>query len=524
MSSSPLLAYRIIEFFTVFSALAELLVCRKCKQAIRFEETSSRGLGFKLVVICKCGKNFIQSGPFVNTGYEINRRIVLVMRLLGVANEGINLFCNFMDLCKGLSQSSYDRILDYLHTAISSVFSYCCEKAVEEEKKENEKNERPLLHLKVSGDGSWRKRGFQSLFGVTTLIGYYSGKIIDLLVKSSMCVQCDRKKKELNTEEFLKWYDEHKEDCTRNHEGSAGKMEVDSVLEMFQRSEEQFGVKYSNYVGDGDSKTFKALLDAEPYGKDLIVTKSECIGHVQKRMGSRLRNLKKTQKLSGKGKLTDALIKKLTLYYGLAIRRNIDSVENMKKAIFATYYHMCSTDKEPNHTYCPSGVDSWCHWKKAEAMEVDPTLIPHPAPLHPDVKEHLLPIYEDLSKDDLLNRCLGGHTQNANESFNNLIWRLAPKHLHSGSKTVEISAYIAAGVFNEGLSTILRVMNAMEIIVGKQSLAYAQLKDSERIQKQDTRTSLASQEARKARKELHQTNNQMYEDIEGLLYAPGIAD
>jgi len=28
------------------------------------------------------------------------------------------------------------------------------------------------------------------------------------------------------------------------------------------------------------------------------------------------------------------------------------------------------------------------------------------------------PIYEELSKDELLNRCLGGYTQNSNKSFN----------------------------------------------------------------------------------------------------------
>ncbi|KYQ55491.1 hypothetical protein ALC60_05553, partial [Trachymyrmex zeteki] len=59
-------------------------------------------------------------------------------------------------------------------------------------------------------------------------------------------------------------------------------------------------------------------------------------------------------------------------------------------------------------------------------------------PLHPDVQKHILPIYENLSKEDLLQRCLGGYTQNANESFNSTVWRLAPKHLHCGLKIIEI--------------------------------------------------------------------------------------
>ncbi|EFN70337.1 hypothetical protein EAG_13579, partial [Camponotus floridanus] len=52
----------------------------------------------------------------------------------------------------------------------------------------------------------------------------------------------------------------------------------------------RINLKYINYIGDGDSKTYKGIVDAKPYG-DFIVAKKECIGHVQKRMGSRLRNL-----------------------------------------------------------------------------------------------------------------------------------------------------------------------------------------------------------------------------------------
>lgn len=47
-------------------------------------------------------------------------------------------------------------------------------------------------------------------------------------------------------------------------------------------------------------------------------------------MGTRLRNLKKnTKELGGKGKLTGKLIDELSMYYGLAIRRNHDSVLKM---------------------------------------------------------------------------------------------------------------------------------------------------------------------------------------------------
>lgn len=40
--------YRIIEFLTVFGAISNLVICRKCKQDVSFKESGIRGLGFKL--------------------------------------------------------------------------------------------------------------------------------------------------------------------------------------------------------------------------------------------------------------------------------------------------------------------------------------------------------------------------------------------------------------------------------------------------------------------------------------------
>ncbi|XP_025152724.1 uncharacterized protein LOC109504083 isoform X2 [Harpegnathos saltator] len=419
------------------------------------------------------------------------------MRLLGIGREGINIFSGLMDIGQGISTSSYTISVQHIYTAARSMFDIFCKKASEEEQIENVNKGRPPTEFKVSGDGSWKKRGFTSLYGVTTLIGYYTGKIIDLVVKSGYCQACTfwNKKK--------------------------GKMEVDAVQEMFMRSKEKFGVAYTNYIGDGDSKTYKAILDLNPYGDDLPVVRSECVGHVEKRMGTRLRNVKTREKLGGKGKLTNVLITKLTKHYGLAIRRNVDSVAGMKKAIMATLHHLCSTNENPKHDNCPAGADSWCKWRKAEAASKD---FNHPPPLHPEVVKHLLPIYKDFSKEQLLTRCLGGHTQNSNESFNSTIWRLVPKHLHSGSKIIEIAAFIAAGVFNEGYSSILKIMNVLDIKIGQQCRCFADNYETQRVQQKERRRSSSTQEARTARRILQMEQHEFYEEAEGLLYAPGIAD
>ncbi|XP_044588451.1 uncharacterized protein LOC123267711 isoform X2 [Cotesia glomerata] len=296
------------------------------------------------------------------------------MRLIGVRREGINIFCSIMDIRHGLAIGTYYNCLDNLHLAASTIYNLIISKAVKEENElitASDSNADPT-HFTVSGDGTWKKRGFNSLFGVTTLVGKYSKKVIDTVVKSSFCQRCNywKNKKKDDISPYEDWYNEHEDSCAINHQGSAGKMEVDAVVQMFSRSEEKHGVKYVKYIGDGDSKTFKRILNIDPYKSNPVVIKKECVGHVQKRMGSRLRKAKKENSgIGGKGagKLTDKVITQLSAYYGLAIRRHPESVEDMKREIWATYLHKISTDKKPQHMNCPPGPDSWCKWQKAAA-------------------------------------------------------------------------------------------------------------------------------------------------------------
>ncbi|GFT54545.1 uncharacterized protein TNCV_4933901 [Trichonephila clavipes] len=76
-------------------------------------------------------------------------------------------------------------------------------------------------------------------------------------------------------------------------------MEPVAAYRISERSEDHRMLRYTDYYGDGDSKAFDAVKDI--YGKD-SVTKLECIGHIQKRVGTRLRKLKSRNKgLGGKG-------------------------------------------------------------------------------------------------------------------------------------------------------------------------------------------------------------------------------
>ena len=82
----------------------------------------------------------------------------------------------------------------------------------------------------------------------------------------------------------------------------------------------------------------------------------ECVDHVQKRVGTRLRKLKRDKKgLGGKGKLTNVIIDRLQNYYGIAVRSNVNSLEGMKKAIHASLFHVASSEKNIWHDHSVPG-------------------------------------------------------------------------------------------------------------------------------------------------------------------------
>ncbi|GBN36160.1 hypothetical protein AVEN_162051-1 [Araneus ventricosus] len=71
-------------------------------------------------------------------------------------------------------------------------------------------------------------------------------------------------------------------------------MEVEGMKIFFRRCVAERGVRYLSYIGD--ASTFKAVCEDKPYGINTTIERVECVCHVQKRMGTRLRKLKKDMK------------------------------------------------------------------------------------------------------------------------------------------------------------------------------------------------------------------------------------
>ena len=92
---------------------------------------------------------------------------------------------------------------------------------------------------------------------------------------------------------FNKWCSSHKESCCIDHEGSSSIMEAKGAAELFLRSIEKRNLMHTNVVRDVDSDCFGTVKEeCEKLGIGYNIVKEECVGHIQKRLGTALRQLK----------------------------------------------------------------------------------------------------------------------------------------------------------------------------------------------------------------------------------------
>ena len=93
-----------------------------------------------------------------------------------------------------------------------------------------------------------------------------------------------------STERWQQWQAAHDKHCTLNQSGSSRSMEAEIVEALWTRPEELIQKRYTVFAGDGAS--FGRVSSLKPYGATPVV-KEDCAGHIQKRMGTRLREVKR---------------------------------------------------------------------------------------------------------------------------------------------------------------------------------------------------------------------------------------
>ncbi|GFW90203.1 uncharacterized protein TNCV_1790231 [Trichonephila clavipes] len=150
------------------------------------------------------------------------------------------------------------------------------------------------------------------------------------------------------------------------------------------------------------------------------------------------RKLSDGKGISGRGRLTDNEISKLQQYYGLAIRRNMNSVSDMFKA----------------------------------------------------------PIFKSPSDKKLLEKCTHGKTQNPNKSFNHCIWERLPKTTFLSIESMKIGVMDAEITFNDGAQSRIRVLEEIGIKPGHYTRKALRIIDKKRVCEAEIAIHKASKEAR----------------------------
>lgn len=516
--------YRLIDM-SIFDEIVKLLACPDCfTQSLSVRELTKKKKGLTTCLSIVCGdcnysQDFLTSKPCgLKGGFDVNRRAVYAMRSLGVGYNGLRKFTMLMNMPPPMTENNYGKINKLCRTAAKKVAEKTMSDAAKTIRENKEINDDSVVaDIGVSVDGTWQRRGYSSLNGVVTAISVDTGKIVDCEPMTRFCNSCaiNEKRKTIDPVAYESWKASHC--CKINHRGSAGSMEAEGAKHIFSRSIKNRNLRYTQFYGDGDSKSHATVKYIYP---DLTIEKLECIGHVQKRVGNRLRNLrKKVKSITGKGKLTLHAIDKLQNYYGIAVRSNIGNLEAMEKAIHATLFHVASSKDNNYHDHCPSGPNSWCG---AQRDKANGTMLHKPGPGFPlHVIAHLKPVFADLSKHDLLEKCLHGMTQNQNESFNNMIWERVPKTTYVGFDTLEFGVYDAISNFNIGRKASLDILEELKINPGPYTVKGCIDANKKRLSRASYQMSETTKQRRKVIRGQKKRTDDKNESTEGINYQAG---
>ena len=303
-------------------------------------------------------------------------------------------------------------------------------------------------------------------------------------------------------------------------------MEQQCAKAIWERSVEKHGLRYTTMLSGGDSKSYSLLVESKVYGNDIVIEKEECVNHVSKRMGTALNNLKcrvQGQSIIGKGKLTNQMITKIQNYYGRAIKDHSGDVSLMKKRIFAILFHLTSTDKEPKHTHCQPGERSWCFWQRALSKNENPGAHKEHETLPVDVVPilKLVPIFQRLTNENLLDRCKRNRTQNPNESIHNVIWRFYPKITYVGRKSIESATCMAICQFSIGATFWETLCRTLGVEPGSALIEKSILKTVNCIKKAERAASKEAKGRRKRLKFVTVSNDKKKTNKEGQTYKAG---
>ena len=171
-------------------------------------------------------------------------------------------------------------------------------------------------------------------------------------------------------------------------------------------------------------------------------------------------------------------------FYGKAIRENKNDVTNMVKSVWAILKHY---SKEADHSDCPTGTNSWCSFNK-DKVTGNKTHVPIKNALRPAVVEKITPLFNRLADHGFMASVQECYTHNPCESFNHLLWSLAPKEQYNSTQETSLAVSLAVCLFNNGYYyTVENVIKRCGFAISDHSKIMWNRMDKERQRQSDYR-------------------------------------
>lgn len=141
-------------------SLFSSFLCPECGcSTLSLSERYTQRRGLSSLLYLKCLKkdcNYFQkfytsNYEYNKKGFDINKRIIYCMRLLGHGYAGINFFCTIMNLTKPMTKNNFEKLIKVIATAVKTV----AEQTMINAANKLQKTAMKLTDICVSCDETW---------------------------------------------------------------------------------------------------------------------------------------------------------------------------------------------------------------------------------------------------------------------------------------------------------------------------------------------------------------------------------
>ena len=140
----------------------------------------------------------------------------------------------------------------------------------------------------------------------------------------------------------------------------------------------------------------------------------------------------------------------------------------------------------------------------------------------PDIGSRLVPVFQRLSDEKLIQRCSRKKTQNPNESLHQLIWKICPKSIYVGRRTLSTAVALATCQFSMGATFKVLLFNLLGMEAGQSVKRYLNKKDAARVKLAEKASSEVAKKHRKQLKYQKIKIDQNTKKDEGETYGAGL--